>query len=210
MGRNGWMSCVLATSKSRDAGMSSPDAPVNAMRSPSRTVTVSLDTLRAYNNRGGSLARKRKRDRLQNCLSLFLLARSWPARVAPSGRHLTLPPWARQDAPFSPGAPRLACPWRSAAQERLIADKTRPPASPKGRGILPAGDAERAPGRSAATWASGESTSGLLGGRTRSFLPPLAHFLCIHVATPTKTMEMTTNTADSAFTSGVTAVLSMP
>jgi hypothetical protein len=54
------------------------------------------------------------------------------------------------------------------------------------------------------------STSGLLGGRTRSFSSALAHFLCIQVATPTKTMEMTTNTAESAFTSGVTAVFSMP
>ena len=38
----------------------------------------------------------------------------------------------------------------------------------------------------------------------------LSYFLCIHVAIATSTMEMTTNTAESALTSGVTAVLSMP
>src|SRR2546426_7808486 len=44
-----------------------------------------------------------------------------------------------------------------------------PSLSPLGRGCFnSAGGAERAPGRSAATVASGASTSGLLGGRTRS------------------------------------------
>jgi len=86
-----------------------------------------------------------------------------------------------------------------------------PPLLPqRGEAIVLAGDAERAPGRSAATWAAGESTSGLLGGRTRSFSSALAHFRCTHVATPTRTIEITTNTAESAFTSGVTAVFSMP
>ena len=36
------------------------------------------------------------------------------------------------------------------------------------------------------------------------------HRLCTHVATVTSTIEITTSTAESAFTSGVTAVFSIP
>ena len=93
----------------------------------------------------------------------------------------------------------------------LLGGRTRPPSFPKGaRDFYPAGgsDPSREVRRDLLALGGAPHGSGL--DRRQAPLFSLAHFLCIHVAAVTRTMEITTNTAESAFTSGVTAVLSMP